>query len=739
MGANHPIHLVIGIITILAIGSLFVVQESSGADPSEALVIERDGIVYELDPGYGYDRTAAVIGVADGFDSSDIEILSTITHEGHDYRVRSIADYVFSDQTGLVSVELPQSMTSIGDGAFAGCTSLVDINIPYMVTELRETFVGCTSLESIMLTGNYYTTDLYGTFEGCTSLRDVCIRWTANVWDDTFAGCESLVNIETYQIARFGDRSFMGCSSLERLDVRSGVYYIGESAFEGCTSLTSVDMVERENLTIGDRAFADCPSLASVSIDEGVNSLGDGVFSGCASLSAITFLDDSYEAGEGIFLGCGSISQVRIHSPEVLGQLDLGDDLVSLTLGGGITDITGTMLPALANLRTLVLEEGVRSVDDRAFADSSSLELIAVPESLERMGASAFDVVGQCKVAGPYGCLDQSGVADPRYGSLIIYDISGRPDMADHRMYGWAEPGDVIVPDVDEVEGCIVSMTIGEEDVRNGFTMPDGDVTVSIGYDDGRRVVMYYDLNILIAYYWVHLGDQIPIPEDPYIASSDDYTYEFVGWRDLVPGDVVTGSVSFNSEYRAILTDDSGAETVDGVIEFDDEIDFPLHIPVDVAHDLLARTIVEGADGVSFSLIARYNTVWITLDAEDLANIDENGLTISISHPDPFLYHVEIDASEGVSVDIDLPWMSSDLTTIVDLVGEDGSLQRQESSSVWHGWRYVRFTASESGTYQTDNSGMDPEYGFTIIAGVFVLLLAVATIISAYAWSREHS
>ena len=197
--------------------------------------------------------------------------------------------------------------------------------------------------------------------------------------------------------------------------------------------------------------------------------------------------------------------------------------------------------------------------------------------------------------------------------------------------------------------------------------------------------------------------------------------------------------MSFNSEYRAILTDDSGAETVDGVIEFDDEIDFPLYIPQNVAHDLLARTIVEGADGVSFSLIAYYNTVWITWDAVDLANIDEDGLTISISHPDSFLYHVEIDASEDVSVDIDLPWMSSDLTTIVDLIGEDGSLQRQESSSVWHGWRYVRFTASESGTYQTDNSGMDPEYGFMIALGIFVFLVAAATVISIYAWNREHS
>lgn len=746
MGANHPIHLVIGIIAILAIGSLFVVQESSGADPSETLVIERDGIVYELDPGYGYDRSAAVIGVADGFDGSDIEIPSIITHEGHDYRVRSIADYVFSDQTGLVSVELPQSMTSIGDGAFAGCTSLVDINIPYMVTELRETFVGCTSLESIMLTGNYYTTDLYGTFEGCVNLRDVAIYWTVEVGSDTFAGCESLVNISTNRIASFGDRAFMGCTSLESLDIRNlnpqrGLLEIGDSAFEGCTSLISVDIRDPVSLRIGDRAFADCVSLSSVSIDEGVNSIGDGAFAGCVSMSDITFLDDSCETGEDIFLGCGSISQVRIHSLEVLGQLDLGDNLVTLAVGGGITDISGTSFPALANLRTLVLEEGVESVDDGAFTGSPGLGLISVPESLVTIGVSAFDVEGQCMVAGPEGCLDSAGVTDPRYGNLIVYDVFGRPDMASHLMYGWAEPGDAVVPEIEDLDGCTVVVTIGEEDVRDGFTMPEDDVTVNVRYDDGQRYVAYFDRNLLIAYYWAHLGDPMPIPEDPYIPPTDDYRYDFTGWRGLEDGDVVTDSKSFNSQFTAVLIGDFGAEVVEDVIVFDDDIDFPLYISEDVAHDLLARAIREGADEVSFSIIVHYNTLWITLGIDSLANIDEDGLTISFT-PDgysTYIYHVNLDASEGVVVDIDVPWMSSGLTTMVDMIREDGARETLDSSTIWHGWRYVRFTVSESGTYQTYNSGMDPDRGFLIVVGVCILLVVAATVISIYAWDREHS
>ena len=382
MGRNPSLYVTVGIIAILAIGSLFAIQESSGVDPSETLVIERDGMVYELDPGYGYNRSATVMGVADGFDSSDIVIPSKITHESHDYRVRNIADDAFRDQTGLVSVELPQSMTSIGDGVFAGCTSLVDINIPYMVTELRETFAGCTSLESIMLTGNYYTTDLYGTFAGCTSLRDVCIRWTANVWDDTFAGCESLVNIETYQIARFGDRSFMGCTSLERLDVRSGVYYIGESAFEGCTSLTSVDIVERENLTIGDRAFADCMSLTTITLPDNLAFIGKNVFKACPALESIHIAksNPAFLIENGVLFDKGKSKLI---------QYPAGKEGSSFHIPDGVTTIGGGAFSECSRLSQIILPSSVTTIEESAF-ENCGISQIFISEHVSAIKEDAF-------------------------------------------------------------------------------------------------------------------------------------------------------------------------------------------------------------------------------------------------------------------------------------------------------------------------------------------------------------
>ncbi len=728
----------LGVVVLLsvAIVAVLVASPVSDAESAESTTVEQDGVLYELDDEFKYNRSAAVIGAVDGFDVDRLEIPSEVSYGGNDYRVSGIRSGAFEGLTGLVSVDLPQSVSSIGARAFAGCTSLTDINIPARVTELRDTFVGCTSLESIILTGNYYVTTLSGTFQGCVSLRDVAIRWMAEVGEDTFNGCESLVNVDTGHILVFGDRSFMGCSSLERLDVGEGVSRIGDSAFAGCASLTSVDIQEPDDLVVGADAFADCPSLTSVSIGDGVRSIGDSAFAGCASLSHVTFLDSSCDVGRDVFLGCDGMSSVHVRSPEVLGQLHLGDGLTSLTLGGDITDVTGSSIPALPDLRTLVLEDGVRSIGDGAFGSSHGLELIAVPGSVTTVGASAFDVPGSCLVAGQEGCLDSSGVAVPRYGGLISYEVTGRPDVADHRSYGWAEPGDVVVPEVDAVGGCTVSVSLDGADVLDGFTMPSGDVTVAVAYDDGQRVVMYYDRNILIAYYWVHLGDRTPVPEDPCPAPLERYSYEFMGWDELSPGDVVTGSASYNSEYRLLMTGYSGAEMENGFLEFDDRLDFPLYLSEDVANSLIALSLERGAEGVSFSF-ADFNTMWMTLEVDDLVRIDGTGLTIGVSTDvRNEAYTVTVEGTEGVTVDVDLPWMTSYLTTRVNAIDEDGGLESVESESAWHSGHFVRFTVDGSGDYQTYNDGLSPRAGSLIVLGVFVVLAAAAVIF--YSGARDE-
>jgi hypothetical protein len=54
----------------------------------------------------------------------------------------------------LISITLPDSVTSIGEDAFYGCTGLVSIVIPNSVTTIgKSAFYDCYSLTNVYYTG----------------------------------------------------------------------------------------------------------------------------------------------------------------------------------------------------------------------------------------------------------------------------------------------------------------------------------------------------------------------------------------------------------------------------------------------------------------------------------------------------------------------------------------------------------------------------------------------------------
>lgn len=66
------------------------------------------------------------------------------------YSIVQIGEKAFKDCKSLVSIELPNSLTSIEHAAFGGCTSLKSITIPNSVTSIGEyAFEGCSGLMSI--------------------------------------------------------------------------------------------------------------------------------------------------------------------------------------------------------------------------------------------------------------------------------------------------------------------------------------------------------------------------------------------------------------------------------------------------------------------------------------------------------------------------------------------------------------------------------------------------------------
>ena len=113
-----------------------------------------------------------------------------------------IDEEAFKDNDSIVSVTIPQAVSTIGNGAFAGCTSLASVTFKEGVETIgNNAFENCTSLTSIFFPESLETIGEKA-FSGCGGLTNLCLS----------------ENIETY-----GEGAFEGCTEVETLMVMGSV------------------------------------------------------------------------------------------------------------------------------------------------------------------------------------------------------------------------------------------------------------------------------------------------------------------------------------------------------------------------------------------------------------------------------------------------------------------------------------------------------------------------------------
>jgi hypothetical protein len=142
--------------------------------------------------------------------------------------VRRIGNEAFNDNGGLLSIVIPDSVTSIGYRAFSHCKSLTSVTIPGSVTTIGEgAFFGCSSLTSITIPDSVTSIGV-SAFSFCSSLTSITIP-------------DSVTSI--------GDQAFNICSSLTSITIPVSVTYIGNMAFFGCPGADSAyaDWHQRKN------------------------------------------------------------------------------------------------------------------------------------------------------------------------------------------------------------------------------------------------------------------------------------------------------------------------------------------------------------------------------------------------------------------------------------------------------------------------------------------------------------
>lgn len=168
-----------------------------------------------------------------------------------------ISDWLFSGNTTLEKVTLPESCKYIGEYTFNGCTSLKEITMP----------------DEMIWIGQY-------AFGQCSSLEKI----------DIPTGIDRIYNA-----------LFFGATALKEIQIPQGVAFIGSGAFSGCSSLTSVvipEGVER----IQDEAFGNCAALSEVSLPLSMKVIDTNAFKNSNAVKTLNYsgTDEQYS---GIVIG----------------------------------------------------------------------------------------------------------------------------------------------------------------------------------------------------------------------------------------------------------------------------------------------------------------------------------------------------------------------------------------------------------------------------------------------------
>ena len=226
--------------------------------------------------------------------------------------VTRIGKYAFHS-TGLISVDIPESVTAIEEGAFSSCLDLVTLDVPNTVTELGiDAFSYCRELRSIHLPENLVAIPTL-LLCCCEKLTSISIPETVTyIANGAFLNCYCLTNIEIpAAVTELGESAFQHCSALTSINIPESVNTLGNNLFLGCENLRTATLPQGIDV-IPSGMFWGCTHLDSINIPESVVDVQGWAFSDCVDLQEMVIPNNVTSIGYGAFMGCDKLSKVEL-------------------------------------------------------------------------------------------------------------------------------------------------------------------------------------------------------------------------------------------------------------------------------------------------------------------------------------------------------------------------------------------------------------------------------------------
>ncbi len=325
------------------------------------------GYVFEVyGDGYavaGYTGAETAVKVPSTYKNKSVIAIGTGKTNGSKYVVDG-----FANCSNLISVVIPNSVTTINPGAFINCSNLTDVTFSNSITMIKDgAFENCTSITELNIPDSVKTIALYA-FRNCSSLqkltlprldyslellcgysiayiKEIVILGGDIIPEGALRGCSGLESLtipfvggsksattssrETCFGYIFGDYSYTGSTEIKQYYSYgynySKTYYIPTSlksvmvtggdalygAFRGCRNLTNIS-IPNSVKNIGSYEFSGCSGLTSIVIPNSVTSIGGYAFFDCDSLTSITVPNSVTSIGSYAFDDCNLLTSIII-------------------------------------------------------------------------------------------------------------------------------------------------------------------------------------------------------------------------------------------------------------------------------------------------------------------------------------------------------------------------------------------------------------------------------------------
>lgn len=331
----------------------------------------------------------------------------------------------FEGCTGLSSVQInggEKKQTTIADGAFATCNSLKWLDIENVKSIGKNAFA---KLPFSALEINQVDTIGESAFAGCDKLENPVIQNVKTIGASAFAGSGAQTDdnkVLLDSIQNVGSRAFEGCqfTSADIRDLEKVTTYTDpETKIEyspfAKSSIKKVEFSDETKNTVCTKAFKNVTSLQSVELAYcftygNISTIDASAFEGCVNLTDINLSDKLTTINGLAFYNTGlteitvPASLTKITTASAAGKNVgpfAGGVLRKVTFADGVTKSLQGMFMGTTSLEEVVLPKSLKTIDQNAFKDCSSLKKLSVGKS---GGENVLDTVETINAGAFNGC-----------------------------------------------------------------------------------------------------------------------------------------------------------------------------------------------------------------------------------------------------------------------------------------------------------------------------------------------